>query len=723
MKGSNKEMKNWKKGIAAACATLLVFSQPVHAEGENAETKPVQIELKHVHAGNNTEEGGCYTAVYHRHDGNADTGGNCYKDAAFQDYGTRLYERKEQCTGIVTQWWRGTDDIFHTNTSCGHNCDSGLCRGVDGPDLPAAGGRCQYQNVVESYIACNKCGKKDCNGRHLVYSLTCDEIEGVTLEGYAPSCGMTEDTVIGTYSIMPSVQAGIVGEMEIKAVVAGSVQVIGYQWGSGEASDSITVNGNGSYTCQITYSDGEEEFVQSLTIQVKNIDNMPPKVSIETVNGVQEVTVRVNAFDVPESAESLCSGLAAKAYSWDGGNTWTAESFVAVTEAGDCEIWVRDNAGNIAKKIFYIKTDYTPPVVSLSAAGGWTRGNVEIVAEAKDGIPAGTNPDVSGGDATGSIGISGLALQAYSWDGGNTWTGNSQITVSDNGSYSVIVRDNAGNTAHAEITVSCIDRSAPVITEVDRQYEEWRQSEESMEITVHASDTQSGLAAAAYSFDGGNTWTDNNCYIVTEEGSITIAVRDMLGNTVWKQMEFLRIEEPAEEQAEPEPEKPMVRQPAAQATPEPEETPEPKEIQEALPAPVPMPTEPPAEETEPVEEKEIVEVPDIITPKSAAPVIAVATGTGTATSGAAVVILFWIFRKCLLLDSTGRKLGKAYIWKKKGKYFVQIPAAAVKQAEGCLTVQFRKNFVRSNRDKSIDIRVNQQFFEKSISEKIQVNFK
>ena len=428
--------KNLKKVIAAACAALLIFSQPVHAEGEPAETKPVQIELKHVHVGNDTEEGGCYTAAYHKHDGSTDAGGSCYMDSAVRDYGTHLYERKEQCTGIVTQWWRGTDDIFHTNTSCGHNCDSGLCRGVDGPDLPAAGGQCQYQNVVESYIVCNKCGKKDCNGRHLVYSLTCEKTEGVTLEGYAPSCGMTEDTIIGTYSIMPDVQAGIVGEMELKAVVAGSVQVIDYQWESGEASDCITVNGNGSYTCRITYSDGEQEFTQSLTIQVKNIDNMPPKVSIETVNGAQEITVWVNAFDVPESAESLCSGLASEAYSFDGGNTWTAESFITVTEAGGCEVWVRDNAGNIAKESYYIKTDYTPPVVGLSASGGWTRGNVEIVANAKDGIPEGIEPDVSSGDVAGIIGVSGLAPQAYSWDGGNTWTDSNQITASDNGSYS-----------------------------------------------------------------------------------------------------------------------------------------------------------------------------------------------------------------------------------------------------------------------------------------------
>lgn len=723
MKGSYKEMKDWKKIIAAACAVLLAFSQPVYAEEEPAETKPVQIELKHVHVGNDTEEGGCYTAVYHQHDGSPDTGGSCYTDSATRNYGTHSVEKKELCTGTVTQWWFSNDDkLWHTNTTCGHNCSAGLCGLYEG----TVGQQCQKEVVVGYYNVCNKCGRQDCNGVHLEYSLTCEKIEGVTLDGYAPSCGMTEDTVIGTYSIVPSVQAGIVDGMELKAVVTGNVQVIGYQWENGEVSDSTTVDGNGSYTCQITYLEGEQELTQSLTIQVKNIDNMPPKVLVETVNGAKEITIKVNAFDVPESAESLCSGLADEAYSWDGGNTWTAENSKTVTASGNCEIWVRDKAGNITKESFYIKTDYTAPVVSLSAAGGWTRGNVEIVANAKDGIPAGMEPDVSGGDTIGNIGISGLAPQAYSWDGGNTWTDSNRINASDNGSYSVIVRDNEGNTVRAEITVSCIDRSAPTITAVERQYEEWLQEAESMEIIIHASDTQSGLAATAYSFDGGNTWTDNNRYIVTEEGSITVAVRDMLGNTAWKLLELSRVEEPAEEPEEPEPEKPAASQTAAQATPvpeEPEEEPEPVEIPEATPTPVPMPTKPPVEEPEPAEEKEMVEIPDIVTPKSAGPIVVAVAGTGTATSGFAVFIVFWIFRKCLLLDNMGRKLGKAYIWKKKGKYFVKISTVAAKRADGYLTIKFKKNFVRANKDKPIDIKVNQDTFEKNIVEKIQINFK
>lgn len=714
--------KNWKKVIAAACAALLAFSQPAYAEGESAVTKPVQVEIKHVHLGNDTAEGGCYTAVYHKHDGTTDTGGSCYRDSATKNYGTRLVEKKELCTGTVTQWWFSNDDnLWHTYTTCGHNCSAGLC----GLNEGTVGQQCQKEVVVGYYNVCNKCGRQDCNGIHLEYSLTCEKTEGVTLDGYALTCGMTEDTVIGTYSIVPSVQTGIVDGMELKAVVTGNVQVIGYQWENGEVSNSITVAGNGSYTCQIIYSDGEEKFTQSLTIQVKNIDNMPPKVAVETVKGTKEITIKVNAFDVPESAESLCSGLADEAYSWDSGNTWTTENTKIVTEVGSCEIWVRDNAGNIAKKLFYIKTDSTPPVVSLSAAGGWTRGNVEIVANAKDGIPEGVEPTVSGGDAADNIGISGLASQAYSWDGGKTWTDSSRINASDNGSYSVIVRDNEGNTAHAEITVSCIDRSAPIITAVERQYEEWLQDVESMEIIIHALDTQSGLAASAYSFDGGNTWTDNNCYIVTEEGNITVAVRDMLGNTAWKLLEFSRIEEPVEEPKEPEPKKPAARQTEAQATPVPEESEEPElvEIPEVTPTPAPVPTKPPVEEPEPAEEKEMIEIPDIVTPKSAGPIVVAVAGTGTATSGFAVFIVFWIFRKCLLLDSTGKKLGKAYIWKKKGKYFVKICMSAATKAEGQLTVQFKKNFVRANKDKPIEIKINQHIFEKNIAEKIQINFK
>ena len=726
LKGSNEEMKkNWKRIMTAACAALLAFRLPVYAATTEEEpvTAPVQVELKHVHTGNDTKEGGCYTAVYHHHDGSTEKGGSCYKDSHTVDYGTSLREEKGFCSGTVTQWWFSDDDsLWHTYTTCGHNCSANLCGMYEG----TVGQQCQYEIVTGYHYVCNKCGQQSCNGVHTEYSLTCNKIVGVTLDGYAPSCGMTEKTVIGIYSIVPSMEAGIVNGMELKADVAGSVSVIKYQWNNGEVTDSITVKGNGSYTCQVTYKDGEKEYTQPLTIQVKNIDNLPPKVAVETINGTEEITVKVNASDIPASAESASSGLADEAYSWDGGNTWTSENTKTVTEAGNCEIWVRDKAGNVTKGVFYIKTDYTAPVVSLSAASGWTRGNVEIVADARDGIPEGAEPDVSGGDAAGSIGISGLAPQAYSWDGGNTWTDSNRISASDNGSYSVIVRDNEGNTAHAEITVSCIDRSAPVITSVERQYEEWLQEAESMEITVHASDAQSGLAATAYSFDGGNTWTNNNCYIVTEEGSIIVAVRDMLGNTAWQTLEFVRAEEPV---PEPEPERPAARKTAAKERPapeEPEEEPEEEleEMSEVTQAPIPAPTKEPEPEPDPEEEKEMIEIPDITTPTSPNLMVTVAAaGTGTATSGFAVFIVFWIFRKCLLLDSEDRKLGKAYIWKRKGKYFVKISTAAAKKADGQLTVKFKKNFVRANKEKPIDIKVNQHVFERNIAEKIHINFK
>jgi hypothetical protein len=49
---------------------------------------------------------------------------------------------------------------------------------------------------------------------------------------------------------------------------------------------------------------------------------------------------------------------------------------------------------------------------------------------------------------------SGLAKESYSWDGKQTWTSDKTLTVSENGTYIVYVRDNLENISSKEITVS-----------------------------------------------------------------------------------------------------------------------------------------------------------------------------------------------------------------------------------------------------------------------------
>ncbi|MBQ1172569.1 MAG: hypothetical protein IIX48_08255 [Lachnospiraceae bacterium] len=120
---------------------------------------------------------------------------------------------------------------------------------------------------------------------------------------------------------------------------------------------------------------------------------------------------------------------------------------------------------------------------------------------------------------------SGLHGAAYSFNNGG-WTNKNQITVTENGSYSVRVRDAVGNESSRTITVSNIDRTLPTIHSIAQNQEPYCIANE---LTVTASDSGSGLHATAYSFNNG-AWTANNKYPVTTNGTYTVRVRDCVGN-------------------------------------------------------------------------------------------------------------------------------------------------------------------------------------------------
>ncbi len=142
----------------------------------------------------------------------------------------------------------------------------------------------------------------------------------------------------------------------------------------------------------------------------------------------------------------------------------------------------------------------------------WTKENVTLVVNAEDTE-------------------SGLATEAYSFDGGNTWQAENTKTYTDNINGIIIkVKDNLGNTStYEEINITKIDRDEPTIKGVEGNPEEW--TKENVTLVVNAEDTESGLATEAYSFDGGNTWQAENTKTYTDNiNGIIIKVKDNLGN-------------------------------------------------------------------------------------------------------------------------------------------------------------------------------------------------
>lgn len=162
--------------------------------------------------------------------------------------------------------------------------------------------------------------------------------------------------------------------------------------------------------------------------------------------------------------------------------------------------------------------------VELSASETrWTKEDVVITAK------------------TASTGA-GLGDMPYCWErdeaGNEIWTGSSRYTVSQNGTYTCKIRDTAGNTSQAQITVTNMDRLAPE-AELEADTEEWTNGD--VTLTATAEDAaatgaygKSGLVKACYSFEedesGDPVWVEEAAYVVSQNGTYLCRVRDSAGN-------------------------------------------------------------------------------------------------------------------------------------------------------------------------------------------------
>lgn len=109
------------------------------------------------------------------------------------------------------------------------------------------------------------------------------------------------------------------------------------------------------------------------------------------------------------------------------------------------------------------------------------------------------------------------------------WGGNSR-SVTENGTYSVTATSSTGQSVTTSITIGCIDKTAPVIHSVTHDAASVTQN--SVTVTVSATDGESGLSDAAYSTDGGATWSTQSTFTVSEGKDVQLVVRDKAGNTV-----------------------------------------------------------------------------------------------------------------------------------------------------------------------------------------------
>ena len=422
------------------------------------------ITISHIHSGNSIEGGGCYIiGVLHVHDGDGENGGACYETPVYHVHDGSC---NDEC------------EITVTTRTAGAGIE--LCLNAD---------HFEFTNIgkIEAVIHHSSCGLEDetVTFNRVCYKCYSDDHNQRTFENYVREqlelgythetcvCGMTEETVIG-YELSCEKEDGHIDSYELGCGLEerdyGTVILTNtsYGWTGGEVilagtvDDPMNVITGGGYGGLTYYNEAGEE-----------IGSADEGISV-SANGIYSVKI---------SLDPAVFG------------TSEAEVFIDVS-----------NIDTTAPQIRGIEYD-TSDVWSLSN---------EITVEALD-----IQPDGSPG--------SGLADEPYSFDGGVTWQASNTYTVSSSGTYEICVMDGCGNISRQQIEIVNVDDKGPEITWWTSN-DEWYEEDGPRSITIGAADGGIGLSVNAYSYDGGETWTNSNTITVDEPGDITVLVRDSLGN-------------------------------------------------------------------------------------------------------------------------------------------------------------------------------------------------
>lgn len=329
----------------------------------------------------------------------------------------------------------------------------------------------------------------------------------------------------------------------------------------------------------------------------------------------------------------------------------------------------------------------------------------------------------------------------------------SSYQVTSNGSYSFTVNytdSGVSKSVSVSCTISDYDGTAPVINSVTASTT--AETTGSVSLSVNATDN---VGITAYRMNGGS-WQSGSTFSISQNGTYTFNAKDAFGNVsegysytvdniIKKTPTNPQPVEPAKPSVEPtkpvEPVKPSVEPTKPE---EPTEPVKPKETEESSKKEDKLPKETEPEETEEPETATEIEKPTIKpiqienrkesvqetqaeaeepeTENNFLSGIATAGVVGTTESGIIVFIVFWIFRKCTVYDeATDKKIGRAYIWKKKKEYRVKISDRVAGKAEENIYIIFPKRFVKANEGKPVKISVYDEEYEKSIQEKIFIS--
>ena len=267
------------------------------------------------------------------------------------------------------------------------------------------------------------------------------------------------------------------------------------------ASTTYTVTANGTYTFVLEDNVGN---TRNYTVTINNIDKTAPTGSLShsPTNWVNtDVKIHWSVADANSGVKQIKLP--------DGTIKTTATGDYTVSQNGTYTFIVYDVAGNtltLQEKVTNI--DKVAPTGSLShSPTNWVNTDVKIhwsVADANSGFKQIKLPD-------GTI----------------KTTATGDYTVSQNGTYTFVVYDVAGNTLTLQETVTNIDKTPPTGS-LSHNPTDW--VIDYVKIHWTASDSQSGFNRIVLP-DGTSTTNASGDFTVTDNGTYTFTLYDNVGNS------------------------------------------------------------------------------------------------------------------------------------------------------------------------------------------------
>jgi|GEM_PF-1071563 len=403
------------------------------------------------------------------------------------------------------------------------------------------------------------------NGRYSVYARDAlgnegiEQIDIANIDQTAPALTLTPSTTAPTNSDVTINVTATDDESGLASVAwSDEAPTPGLPWVASEVVDgTFTLEENGTYTVIATDHAGNETMQQ---VTVANIDREAPTLTLTpstTTPTNADITVTAIAVDNVAIGKLLwAEGEQEAAYFESGNGSAFTDTFLA-TANGTYTVYAEDTAGNpVLEKITINNISRQTPDVTLTAdPTDWTNQavTVRIDAQATGSVSDNTlaalrwakgEQDVAffagggGEDVFESAEVSADGLSAVS-----------ELEADENGSYTVYARDVAGNEKVEQIDIANIDQTGPALTLTPSTTEP---TNDSVMITVTASDDDSGLASVAWSDEAptfGLPWASSDVvdgtFTVEENGTYTVIATDHAGNETMQQVTVANIDREA----------------------------------------------------------------------------------------------------------------------------------------------------------------------------------